>query len=167
MGWRAMSSSTTGSKAWRPGARGVAREPVGGGQDPGGVGGAVARGQPQLDGLARGIEADEVHPGRRAGADRDDLEVVGRREPRVTGGDPPGEIDRGAGRSVALRAAVPLEEVRIERLERPEELDRGLDEAAEQDDAEAEVRRRDGGGPVFVEQRLDARGDRRSSRSSR
>ena len=55
------SSSTMGSKAWRPGSRGARREPVGGGEDPGGVGGSVARGQPELDGLAGGVEADEVH----------------------------------------------------------------------------------------------------------
>ena len=39
-------------------------------------------------------------------------------------------------------------EVRIERLERPEQLDRGLDQPAEEHDAEAEVRRRDGGRAV-------------------
>ena len=111
-----MSSSTTGSKAWMPGSRGVAAEPVGGGQDPGGVGGSVAGGQPQLDGLAGGVEADEVHPGRRAGPDRDDLEVGRRR--RGAGARPTirrassGAVPDGRSR---LRAAVPLEEVRIER----------------------------------------------------
>ena len=79
MAGRARSSSTMGSKGWRPAGAARAIEPVGGGEDPGRIGGPVAGGQPQLDGLADGIEPDEVHPGRRAGADRDDLEVVGRR----------------------------------------------------------------------------------------
>ena len=156
IGSRAMSSSTMGSKEWRPGGARRAVEPVGGGEDPGGVGRPIAGGQAQLDGLAGGIEADEVHPRRRAGPDRDDLEVVGGRQARVGGDDPPGEVEGGARRSVALRAAVPLDEVRIERVERPEQLHGGLDQPAEQDDAEAEVRRRDGGRAVLAEQRLDA-----------
>jgi len=57
------------------------------------------------------------------------------------GGDPPGQVRRRAGRSVALRAAVPFEEVRIEGLERAEESDRGVDEPAEEDRTEAEVGR--------------------------
>ncbi len=78
MGSRASSSSTTGSKAWRPGSRGATSQPVGGGEDPGGVGGAVTGRQAELDRLARGIEPDQVHPRRRPGPDRDDLEVVRR-----------------------------------------------------------------------------------------
>ena len=40
-------------------------QPVGGRQDPGRVRGSVPGGQPQFDGLARGVEPDEVHAGRR------------------------------------------------------------------------------------------------------
>ena len=144
MGRRAMSSSTTRSKGWRPGGRGPRSQPVGGGQDPGGVGRPVAGRQAQLDGLAGGIEADEVHPGRRAGPDRDDLELVGGRRAAGAGRDPPGEVDGGPGRPVALGASMPLEQVRVERVERPEQLDRGLHEPAEQHHAEAEVGGRDG-----------------------
>ena len=112
------SSSTMGSNGWRPAGRGARRQPVGGGEDPGRVGRAVARGEAQLDGLAGGIEADEVHPGRRAGPDRDDLEVVRSGQPRMAVDDPLGQVARGAGRPVELGPAMPLDEVRIERVDR-------------------------------------------------
>ncbi len=51
---------------------------------------------------------------------------------------------------------MPLDEVRIERVERSEQLDGGLDQPAEQHDPEAEVGRRDGRRAVTGEQRLDA-----------
>ena len=156
MGSRANSSSTMGSKGWRP-ARRRACEPVGGGEDPGGIGGAVAGGQSQLDGLARSVEADEVHAGRRTGPDRDDLQVVRRAQAGVAIDDPPGQVTRGAGRAVELGAAVPLDEVRIEVVEAPEERDRRVDEPAEQRHAEAEVRGRDGRGTVTRQQAFDER----------
>ncbi len=52
---------------------------------------------------------------------------------------------------------MPLEEVGIERLERPEQPDRRLDQPAEEDDADAEVRGRDRRRPVLAEERLDRR----------
>ncbi len=145
-----------GSKGWRPGSRGERVEPVGGGEDPAGVGRAVARGQPELDRLAGGIEADQVHPRRLARPDRDDLEVVGGRQARMVRDDPADEVQRGSGRPVALRASMPLDEVRIERLERPEQVDSGLDQPAEQDDTEAEVGGGDRGRAVIREKRFDA-----------
>ena len=156
IGSRAMSSSTMGSKAWRPGVAWRADQPVGGGEDPGRVGGPVARGQPQLDGLAGGIEADEVHPRRRAGPDR--RRPRGRRGRSGAGGR-----RRSGGRG---RRAVPDGRSRLARrchstrygsnaVERAEQLDGRLDEPAEEDDAEAEVRGGDGRRPVLAEQRLD------------
>ena len=67
--------------------------------------------------------------------------------------DPPGEVGGGARRPVALRAAVPLEQVRIERVERPEQRDGGLDQPAEEGDAEAEVRGGDRRRAVLAQQR--------------
>ncbi len=144
-----------GSKAWMPGLRGFALEPVGGGQDPGGVGGSVACGQAQLDGLAGGIEADQVHPGRCTRPDGHDLEVVGARQPWMGGRDATGEVAGRAGWTVPLRPAVPFEQVRIERLERSEQVHGGLDQPAEQHDADAEVGGHHGCRPVLVEQGLD------------
>src|SRR6185312_10542933 len=112
----------------------VQREPVGGREDAGGVGGAVACRQAQLDGLARGVEADEVHPGRRPGPNGDHLEVTGIHEAWVRGDHPASQVARRSRWAVALLAAMPLEEERVERVEPTEQGGRLLDEPAEQHD---------------------------------
>src|SRR5688500_18485802 len=50
---------------------------------------------------------------------------------------------------------MPLDEIRIEGLERSEQLNGGLDQPAEQDGPEAEVGRGDGNRAAANEQRLD------------
>ena len=147
---------------------GAPGEPVGGGEDAGRVGGPVARGQAQLDGLAGGVEADEVHAGRRPGPDRDDLEVVGVRR------DADGAATiRRAGRARCpdgrsrFAAPMPLDEVRVEGVDPPEERRRRLDETAEERDAEAEVGRGDGRRRRAARSRPRPAAGPRPSRSSR
>src|SRR3972149_3603921 len=79
-----------------------APEPVGGGEDPGGIGRPIPRREAQLDCLAGRIEADEMHPRTGAGADGDGLEIGGARQARMTGGDTTGELEGGAAGSVRL-----------------------------------------------------------------
>ena len=90
-------------------------QPVGRGEHPGRVCRSVASRQPELDRLAGGVEPDDVHPRRRAGAEADDLELVGGgwrclclRNPTLRGvplRDAAGEVSRAVpdGRSALAR----------------------------------------------------------------
>ncbi len=92
---------------------------------------AVPGGDPQLDRLTRGVEADDVHPGRGAGAERDHLQRVWIRRALPLGQARPTLVARwgsirsamasgGAGRPVGLGPAVPLEDVGVVVGEAPE-----------------------------------------------
>ncbi len=130
------------------------------------VGGAVPGRQPQLDRLTGRVESHEVHPRRGSRAHDGHLELVGCRRPVATGiGDPalPGvrredaarELLGGAGGPVGFRPAVPLQEIRIEGLERPEERGRRVDQPPEEGHPEAEVGGRHGGRAVVAQDVVD------------
>ena len=73
------------------------------------------------------------------------------------GRDSSGELAGGPGRPIALRPAMPLEQVGLEAVDRPEQLSRSLDEPEEERRAEAQVRRGDGRGAVGSRSRLHRR----------
>ena len=75
----------------------------------------------------------------------------------MAGDDPRGEVGGGPGRPVALPPPMPLQEVRVEVVERPEERDRRLHETSEQRHPEAEVRGRDGRRAVVAHRSLHGR----------
>ena len=124
-------------------ARSVRTQPVGGGEDPGGVGGPVAGGEPELDASRPAAsKPTRCMPGRRAGADGHDLEVVRRRPGAGGRGDPARPGRGGARRPVdAWLGGATRRGTGRSRRRGPKSCDRRVDEPAEERDAEAEVRR--------------------------
>src|SRR5438093_1567735 len=106
------------------------------------VGRSIACRQAQLDGLAWGIEAHEVHAGCSARADHRDLQLVALARPlaarigearfrRMGCENPAREVPCRPGWAVGLRAAVPLDQVGVEGIDGAEQLHRTIDRPAE------------------------------------
>src|SRR5260221_4795933 len=151
-----------------PGRPGRARQPGRRGKRSAGVGGAVARGQPKLDRLARRVEPDEVHSRRRARPDDRDLEVVrrprlGRRRLRVPrrrgsrlrGPEEPRQLPRRPGWPIPFRPPMPLDDERIEAVDGPVKRGGPLDDPEEKGRPDAQIRRDYGTGAGVAKCEVD------------